>query len=96
MPFREGPEPEVKYCPACKSDIQNIPRTSEGYTRTDGTVSPDSHRFKCPTCGFSAEINIVDPPPPKPPKRVLPPRQVKPPLDQRNRQKGIREGRLIK
>ena len=55
-----GPQHAVKYCLACKEDLKNVPRsemTSSGYTRKDGTVSPDTHTYVCLKCGIKFEIN---------------------------------------
>ncbi len=55
-----GPQPDVRYCPACKGHLQNVLRSemiSQGYTRTDGTVSPDTHTYTCLQCGIRFEIN---------------------------------------
>lgn len=55
-----GPQPDVKYCPKCKSDLVNVPRdqmTSRGYVRKDGTVSPHTHTYVCKSCGNKWEIN---------------------------------------
>jgi uncharacterized protein with PIN domain len=55
-----GPQPEVKYCPACQGNLKNVPRdkmTSSGYIRTDGTVSPHTHTYVCVKCGIKFEIN---------------------------------------
>lgn len=55
-----GPQPDVKYCPACKGHLQNVPRSemiSQGYKRKDGTVSPHTHTYKCLQCGITFEIN---------------------------------------
>ncbi len=60
MANKPGPQPDVKYCPACKGDLKNVPRdkmTSSGYTRTDGTVSPDTHTYTCSECDVKFEIN---------------------------------------
>jgi len=55
-----GPQPDVKYCSACKGQLQNVPRSemiSQGYKRKDGTVSPHRHTYKCLQCGTTFEIN---------------------------------------
>jgi uncharacterized protein with PIN domain len=55
-----GPQPEVKYCPSCKANLNNVPRsqmTSNGYVRVDGSVSPDTHTYICTECGKKFEIN---------------------------------------
>ena len=60
MANKPGPQPDVKYCPACKGELKNVPRekmTSKGYVRSDGTVSPDTHTYDCLECGIRFEIN---------------------------------------
>ncbi len=55
-----GPQPDVKFCPACKGDLRNLVRSemrSKGYKRSDGTVSPDTHSYECRTCKHRFEIN---------------------------------------
>jgi len=55
-----GLQPDIKYCPICKSDLINIPRSkmkSTGYKRKDGTVSPDTHSYECNQCKNIFEIN---------------------------------------
>jgi uncharacterized protein with PIN domain len=55
-----GPQHDVKYCPACKGDLKNVPRsemTSRGYVRRDGTVSPHTHTYICLECGKKFETN---------------------------------------
>lgn len=55
-----GPQPDVKFCPACKADLKNVPRaemTSPGYTRRDGTVAEDTHTYECLACRIRFEIN---------------------------------------
>jgi len=55
-----GFQPDVQYCPACKERLENVPRsdmTSPGYKRKDGTVSPDTHTYRCMKCGRKFEIN---------------------------------------
>jgi uncharacterized protein with PIN domain len=55
-----GPQPDVKYCPACKGNLQNVPRDKmqfRGYPRKDGTISPHTHTYICPQCGNKFEIN---------------------------------------
>ncbi len=42
-----GPQPDIKYCPVCKSDLKNVPRNemrSRGYVRKDGSVSEPTFR----------------------------------------------------
>ena len=54
-----GQQPEVKYCPRCKGDLRNVPRSamvSKGYKRKDGTVSPHTHTYDCQSCGTRFSI----------------------------------------
>ena len=42
MANRPDPQPDIKFCPVCKSSLKNIPRSkmkSKGYIRRDVTVS---------------------------------------------------------
>jgi uncharacterized protein with PIN domain len=60
MANRPGPQKDVRFCPSCKGALQNVPRKemkSGGYVRKDGTVSPDTHTYKCLECGKSFEFN---------------------------------------
>ncbi len=55
-----GPQPDIKYCPICKGELRNVPRSemqSPGYTRADGTVAPDTHTYECKSCKNRFEIN---------------------------------------
>lgn len=55
-----GEQPDIKYCPACKRNLENIPRSkmrSKGYVRRDGTVSEHTHTYECSSCGKRFEIN---------------------------------------
>lgn len=55
-----GPQRDVKYCPACKGNLQNVPRSemiSQGHIRKDGTVAPFTHTYNCLQCGIRFEIN---------------------------------------
>ena len=55
-----GPQPDIKYCPVCRSDIVNVPRSrmvSKAYVRRDGTVAEDTHTYDCPSCKNRFEIN---------------------------------------
>ena len=55
-----GPQPDIRYCPACKENIRNVPReemTSSGYERADGTVAQDTHTYECEVCLTKFEIN---------------------------------------
>lgn len=60
MANRSGPQPDVKYCPACRKPVFNVPRhamKSKGYVRKDGNVSEDTHTYECPSCTKRFEIN---------------------------------------
>jgi hypothetical protein len=57
-----GSQPDVKFCPACKANLENVPRekmTSRGYVRSNGTVSSYTHTYVCTNrgCGKKFEIN---------------------------------------
>ena len=55
-----GPQPEIKYCPICKSDLKNVPRSkmkSKGYVRRDGSVAEHTHTYDCLICSNRFEIN---------------------------------------
>lgn len=55
-----GKQSDVRYCPACQKELRNVPRCemkSRGYTRADGTVSPETHTYICSGCGRGFEIN---------------------------------------
>ncbi len=55
-----GPQPDILYCPTCKADLRNVPRAemlSSSHVRSDGTVSPDTHTYKCQNCHNRYEIN---------------------------------------
>lgn len=55
-----GPQPDIKYCPICKGEVENVPRSkmrSKGYTRRDGTVSEHTHTYDCKSCSTRFEIN---------------------------------------
>ena len=55
-----GPQPDIKFCPICKSDLINVPRSkmkSKGYARRDGKVSEHTHTYDCFKCKNRFEIN---------------------------------------
>lgn len=55
-----GQQPDIKFCPVCKSALVNVPRdkmTSPGYRRKDGTVSEHTHTYDCKLCKNRFEIN---------------------------------------
>ena len=60
MANKPGAQPDIKYCPACKANLKNVPRDrmiSRGYIRKDGTVSPQTHTYECLKCSTRFEIN---------------------------------------
>lgn len=60
MANKPGVQPEIKYCPICKEELENVPRNemkSKGYKRKDGTVSEYTHTYKCKICNTKFEIN---------------------------------------
>lgn len=60
MANKPGPQPGIKYCPVCKSDLVNVSRSkmkSRGYVRKDGTVSEHTHTYDCGKCNNRFEIN---------------------------------------
>lgn len=60
MANKSGPQPDVKFCPACRGVMRNIPRSemkSQGYVRKDGTVSEYTHTYECSVCKQRFEIN---------------------------------------
>ena len=57
-----GPQPDIKFCPICKGNLKNVPRSemkSTAYVRKDGSVAPDTHTYECtnPKCKTRFEIN---------------------------------------
>lgn len=55
-----GSQPDIKFCPKCKGDVENIPREkmkSKGYRRKDGSVSENTHTYECKGCKTRFEIN---------------------------------------
>ena len=55
-----GSQPDVKFCPICKSKLRNVARSemkSRGYVRRDGTVAEDTHTYDCTICRMRFEIN---------------------------------------
>lgn len=57
-----GPQEDVKYCPACKSDLRNIPREEmlSRRKKADGTIAPHTHTYQCTNqkcCNIRFEIN---------------------------------------
>ena len=54
-----GPQPEVRFCPACQGELRNIPREEmrSRYVRRDGRVAEDTHTYECNICHIRFEIN---------------------------------------
>lgn len=55
-----GPQPDVKYCPACKQTLRNVPRNEmkyRGYVGKNGSISEHTHTYVCLACGTKFEIN---------------------------------------
>lgn len=55
-----GPQPDIQFCPKCKSELRNVPRgemKSQGYKRRDGSVSEHTHTYECKSCMHRFEIN---------------------------------------
>lgn len=60
MANKPGAQPDIKYCPKCKGELRNIPRSemkSKGYIRKDGTASEHTHTYECIVCNTRFEIN---------------------------------------
>jgi uncharacterized protein with PIN domain len=54
-----GPQPQVQFCPICKAELRNVPRSemkSRGHKGKNG-VSPDTHTYDCTKCKTRFEIN---------------------------------------
>ena len=45
MSNKPGPQPKIKHCPACKSELKNVPRKQmkSRYHRRDGTIAAYTH-----------------------------------------------------
>ncbi len=55
-----GKQPDIKYCPACKGELENVPRAkmrSKGHRKKDGSVSEDTHTYICLECKKGFEID---------------------------------------
>ncbi len=54
-----GPQHDVRYCPECKGDLENVPRSKmkTRVTNRDGDVPPHTHTYKCTQCSNTFEIN---------------------------------------
>lgn len=60
MANKTGVQPDIKFCPKCKGELRNIPRSemkSKGYIRKDGSISQYTHTYECPICRTRFEIN---------------------------------------
>jgi uncharacterized protein with PIN domain len=56
-----GPQPDVKFCPACTAELRNLPRNEMKWRgkKADGTISQHTHTYACnaPKCEKKFEIN---------------------------------------
>lgn len=55
-----GPQPDIRYCPICKGNLENVPKDrmkSKGYIRKDGSTSEHTHTYDCKSCNTRFEIN---------------------------------------
>jgi uncharacterized protein with PIN domain len=54
-----GPQNDVKYCPACKADLSNVPRDKmkTRVTNRGGDVPRFTHTYICSRCKKKFEIN---------------------------------------
>ncbi len=59
MPNISGPQPDIKYCPACKANLKNVPRNKmkSSVKNREGSVPPFTHTYICKECGKKFEIN---------------------------------------
>jgi len=60
MANKPGPQPDIKFCPVCRAEIENVHRSkmkSKGHIRKDGTVSEHTHTYDCKKCDNRFEIN---------------------------------------
>jgi len=60
MANKTGVQPDIEFCPKCKGDLRNVPRSemkSKGYIRKDGSTSEYTHTYECRVCGTRFEIN---------------------------------------
>ena len=56
MANESGPQPDVRFCPACKADLRNVPRDEMPPRKN---APPDTHTYECTSgeCGERFEIN---------------------------------------
>lgn len=55
-----GLQADIKFCPACKGELENVPRSnmkSRAHVRKDGTVADHTHTYECKECRNRFEIN---------------------------------------
>ena len=59
MPNLSGPQDDVKYCPACKADLTNVPRDKmkSSVKNREGSTPAFTHTYICKECGKKFEIN---------------------------------------
>ncbi len=54
MAIISGEQPDIKYCPACKGILRNIPKSEMKYSKNK---DKPSHKYECLECKISFEIN---------------------------------------
>jgi len=54
-----GRQPDVRFCPACRADLRNVPRSEMPPRRhPDGRlVTEPTHTYECTACRRRFEIN---------------------------------------
>lgn len=59
MANKPGIQPDIHFCPVCKGDLRNVPRSEmkSSYKRKDGSVAEFTHTYECPKCNNRFEIN---------------------------------------
>lgn len=59
MANKPGPQPDIQFCPVCKGDLRNIPRSEmkTSIKRKDGTIPVHTHTYQCLICTTRFEIN---------------------------------------
>ena len=49
-----GVQEDVKYCPKCKGNLRNIPRSE---MKSNRNSDKPTHKYQCLECGTEFEIN---------------------------------------
>ncbi len=59
MANKPGIQPDIKFCPFCKGDLRNVPRSEmkSRSKRKDGSLSEFTHTYECHICDKRFEIN---------------------------------------